>query len=229
MIILHQLVRGSDGGPIYTETDFSRFVVEPWNGVSAALFLLIVIYWITKLKGHWKERWFLSACVGILTIGGIGGTLYHAFRVSQVFLLMDWVPILILCLAGSGYFFYLYQRKWWGPFIWLSGAFLIMGANYTLSRNLASLPEQFSINFGYFLMALTILVPTYLLLNKTHFKAAKWVLYALIAFALALFFRISDGWGLLPMGTHFLWHAFGAFAAHNMLMYLYEVEEIAIA
>jgi len=69
-----------DGGPTYTETHLDRFIVEPWNAASCLSFILIVAYWVVRLRGQYRQYLFLTACLPVLLMGGIGGTLYHALR-----------------------------------------------------------------------------------------------------------------------------------------------------
>jgi hemolysin III len=76
-------------------------------------------------------------------------------------------------------------------------------------------------NVNYSIIGLGVLIPTFLLLIKSKFKHWLYVALALFSFMIALFFRISDQWGLLQMGTHFLWHTFGALAGNFMLLYIY--------
>jgi hemolysin III len=66
-----------------------------------------------------------------------------------------------------------------------------------------------------------VLLPVLGYLIKTRFANGRWVGFALLAFVAALTFRVADGWGWLHMGTHFLWHSFGAIAAFCMFQYLY--------
>ena len=55
----------------------------------------------------------------------------------------------------------------------------------------------------------------------THWKAVKWVRFAVLSFVFALTFRIVDKWEWLSFGTHFLWHTFGAVATFCMFNYIY--------
>ncbi|MEM9984475.1 MAG: hypothetical protein AAF804_05205 [Bacteroidota bacterium] len=217
LYLLLQTLR--DGGQAYTETDLTQLIAEPWNGASATFFLLIVIYWALKLRGKYRQHLFMSICLPILLIGGIGGTVYHAFRWHQLFLVMDWLPIMILCLAASVYFLIKVFDTW-------ASALLIMAAgliSQVLLFQTQILPIQLAINLNYTVMALLILVPTAMLLWKTQFHAARWVGMALGSFVIAITCRALDPMALLPMGTHFLWHVFGALACHAMFQYVYEI------
>lgn len=207
----------TDNGPLYTETDFSKFVVEPWNTATAAL--LIVGYWVfgdRSLRG----RPFLQWAIVILTVGGVGGTLYHAFRTSEVFLVMDWLPILVLCMMACIYFFVKVLPKWWYTIPIMVGLFALQG----LVR--MSLPVHASITIGYAMMGGMILLPLGWYLARTRFANGHYVLLALASFGIALFFRNADLQQppLLSMGTHWLWHLFGSFSCHLLLMFIWRVD-----
>ena len=63
-----------DGGPRYTETPtdpFSPFTpipAEPWNAVTASLFIGLVAVWIWRLRGRYRDFPFLTCCLPILLI-----------------------------------------------------------------------------------------------------------------------------------------------------------------
>ena len=220
-ILLQLRLEDRDGGPIYTETDLSRVLVEPYNAISAAIFLLIVLYWAKMIWGKFKQHGFLSIAIPLLAVGGVGGTIYHAFRVSRIFLVMDWLPIMLLCLGTSLYFFIRIIGKWWMALLIMIFTFFAQG--FLMRSGL--IPIQLAVSINYMVMALIVLLPTYLMLHRTRFKNGKYVLYALFSFIAAITFRILDPQALLPMGTHFLWHVFGALACHNMIHYIFLLNE----
>ena len=80
---------------------------------------------------------------------------------------------------------------------------------------------QLFININYAMMAALVLLPVLAFLISTKWKNGKWVGIALIAFIVALTFRIADKWGWMSTGTHFLWHTFGAIASFCMFNYIY--------
>ena len=110
-----------DGGPPYAETPTdpyaldAPFPAEPWNALTAALFVVVAVLWVLRLRGRHREYPFLSCCLPILLAGGIGGMLYHATRASYAFFLLDVVPISLLGLAGSVFMAVRYWggRGWW--------------------------------------------------------------------------------------------------------------------
>lgn len=216
MILQAQL---PDGGPHYTETDLSQLIAEPWNAVTAFLFLIIVGFWVYQLWGEFKEHKFLTAVLPILAIGGVGGTIYHAFRASSVFLVMDWLPILLITLGGSIYFMIKLLGKWYyGVLVIIAG----VGLEF-LNFNLV--PMRYAINVSYSIMGLLVLSPIIIQLIKTRFFGVQWVGIAFGCFALAILFRTADPEGWLPMGTHFLWHIFGALTCHFMFWYIYKLDK----
>ncbi|UKJ08135.1 hypothetical protein [Solitalea lacus] len=210
-----------DGGPVYTETNLDYFIVEPFNALSCLLFVVMTIYWAIKLKGHYKDFLFLTTCVTFLGIGAIGGLFYHAFRRSHVFLLMDWIPILILCFMAGVYLLYKVTRKRYYTASIMLAALIIMSVIWKFST-VENNHSAININYGF--MAAIVVGPTFshLIINNFY----KWIYpaLALVSFGLGLFFRIADNWVILPMGTHFLWHTFGAIAANFMFIYLYKID-----
>jgi hypothetical protein len=218
-----------DHGPRYTETPQDPYarnapvIAEPWNAVTAALFILIVLFWAWRLRGRYRNYPFLTACMPILLAGGIGGTLYHATRLSVVFFLLDVVPISLLGLAGS---IYMAVRYWGRRSVWYIPA---LGAFYVLIQLLlfqTVLPNHLRINLSYASLAVVVLAPIVLVLIRTHFRHAGWVAAAFISFVIAWFFRLADQeiGSYLPMGSHWLWHTFGAASTALIIEYFYYVE-----
>ncbi|MDT0647418.1 hypothetical protein RM545_12020 [Zunongwangia sp. F260] len=94
----------NDSGPVYQEAIAGMFPVEPFNAFSSVFFLIFAIYFWAKSFPYYKEQKFLALSIHLLKIGFIGGTVYHATRSHEIWLILDWLPILLLCLAVSVYF-----------------------------------------------------------------------------------------------------------------------------
>lgn len=221
-------------GPVYVETDLTRIIVEPWNAASAGLFLAIVAYWAWRLRGRVREHLFIAVCLPLLLVGAVGGTVYHAFRGAAIWLMMDWMPIVILCVSFG---VYLWSRVWrWWPMA-LTGVgalFLALRAAFTV------LPIGLAVNLAYAGMAAYVLVPAGVVLWRTRLRWAGYVVGAALCFAAAISARVVDAWAVeqaragldtagtvltaLPMGTHFLWHVFGALATHLAIAYVYRLD-----
>ncbi|MCE9534737.1 MAG: hypothetical protein K8T89_26980 [Planctomycetes bacterium] len=218
-----------DGGPVYVETpanlsDFPGWAAEPWNTGSACLFVLIALVWAWLLKGRYRQYPFLTMCVPILLTGGIGGVLFHGLRQHRAYFLMDVIPIFLL-----GLFVALWIWIRLGPKIrHLLGVMALLAFLQLVAR--VQLPPQSAINVSYACLAFMVLLPIVLALVRTKFRYAGWIYTAFACFAIALLCRFADTTRppLLPMGTHWLWHVFGACTTVALSMYVYRIEGISL-
>ncbi|MFZ4929391.1 hypothetical protein [Chryseobacterium sp. Mn2064] len=212
-----------DGGMLYKETDMTQLFPEPLNAITAILFLALAIFWTIKMKGNFKKYPFLTYCLILLYVGAIGGSVYHSFRQWPVFIMMDWLPIMLLCLS-AGFYFVAQSTRWYYAVVILLVYLILMFAlrNWILINN----PSLF-INVNYAIMASFVLFSVLSYLIYTKWKAGKWVGFALLSFVLALTCRIIDKLDWLSFGTHFLWHTFGAVATFCMFNYIYLTQNIS--
>lgn len=217
-----------DHGPIYIETllamakDPRPVVMEPWNTGSALLFIFIALCWMRRLHGRKTKDVFLPFAVTLLLVGGIGGTLYHGLRTQRIYLLMDWMPIAILSVTFVVWIVeQLTHRKVLVFLVPVLGFLSLLVLHHVFVRlRLTSLGPS----VGYVFLALYILIPLFLHLRKEKYLGAKYVYGATGAFLVAYLCRSIDRMALLPMGTHFLWHVFGAVATHLLLSYVWFVQ-----
>lgn len=202
----------NDGGPLYSETDTSYFIVEPFNALSSLAYLIPAVYWMRRLKGRYGEYSFFTSCLPFLVLGGIGSTLYHAFRNSPYLLYLDVLPIAVVTLMVSIYFWIKVLPKRWQIVFVLVPFFLI---RYFVHTSLASgrysgseVSVQTIINISYFITGTMIFLPALLLMIRLKFRYATYVVLSCLLFMLGLFFREADTWdySVFPMGTHWLWH-----------------------
>lgn len=223
--------RMADGGPRYTETPADPYgadapiIAEPWNAVTASFFIIIVLYWAWRLRGRFRHYPFLCCCLPILFAGGVGGTLYHALRTSRAYFLLDVIPISALGLAGAIYIaIRLSRTRWWAYMI--GAACLYLGFNGLMFQFIPRNNIQWAVNLSYASLAVLILSPIAVLLIRTRFRYVRWVVAGLISFVIAWFFRLLD-WEIgiyLPMGSHWLWHTFGALSTAFIIEFFYLVE-----
>jgi len=212
----------NDFGPIYSETDLSRFPVEPWNTYSNLIFLFIFLYFLRKTRLDYKRHPLIVFSLPILLLGFIGGTLFHATRSHSIWLIMDFVPIFILTMSASLYFWLLLVKN-------RAIAGVLVLALILIPRSIASLLNfKFSvvISFGYIGLALTIVLPAFIYCLKHAKGMLGYLSAALLFFAVAISFRILDKQMLLPMGTHFLWHLFGGLSAFAMMLVIYKLDKV---
>ena len=209
-----------DHGPIYTESlrGLGHFPVEPWNTYSNSIFLLCILYWGYKTNWNFRNHSLIVCALLGLGIGLIGGTTYHATRSNFIFLAMDFVPIILLGLATSVYFWNkVYNR--------LAYAFLTVIVLLFLPRMFTAYlkPAFLQIGFGYGLLGLNIILPIFLTVRRRRRESLA-LLGAVISFATALVFRQFDNGinpSLFPMGTHFLWHIFGGVSVFFIFQIVY--------
>lgn len=208
----------NDSGPIYKETLEGRFPVEPFNTLSNLLFLAIVLYFSVKVYKNAKQQAFLAYALPILFIGFVGGTVYHATRSHEVWLLMDWVPIVVLCLSASIYFTFKDGENSLQKYGLL--AFVLV---FLFGVRFIDWPYKLGTSIGYISTAIGLLLPMCIYLVKTKFIFGQYIFFALLSFSSAITFRILDKRAdLFDMGTHWLWHSFGAISVFFLMMFIYK-------
>ncbi len=103
----------TDGGPWYAETHITdAIIVEPWNAFSSLAIAFPAFYFLWKIRKNPKQYGFLLAAIPFLMLNGIGSTLFHGFRTSRFFLIMDFLPALIVTLMITVYFWSKVLPKW---------------------------------------------------------------------------------------------------------------------
>jgi hypothetical protein len=215
-----------DGGPIYVETPKDLpltsgqwRVAEPWNALSAALFALLAVSWLRKLRRDRLPSSFLTACMALLLVGGVGGTLYHGTRASKWFFLMDVGPIFILVAMAS---LWLWRRAARTLVVWVVLA--VLGVAQT--GVYLFLPANDAVNTSYILLAAMLFIPLWWNLRIDGNHGIHWVILAFGSFFVAFMFRVADAWGpepFMPMGTHWLWHVFGCVSCGSLIKYLHSL------
>lgn len=222
------LVRGPDGGPIYTETDLDRFIAEPFNAGSNLLFLVIVVYWALRIRREPSR--FVAGALPVLFVGFVGGTVYHATRSHPVWLAMDWLPIFALCVAAS----VRYVRRLGAS---RRSLLLVYGAPFAVIGLLgAVLPDELRPlvlpAVGYTTLASWVAGPLFLYVRAHPTLDRGPLVAAVAAFLVAISLRSLDRvapWPLEATGTHFLWHAFGALSAHFVIGFVHADDQTSRA
>jgi len=226
---LEHMNKINDFGPIYTETDLSSFPVEPFNTFSNLFFLVVVVYWFLQIKNtNMPERLskYLKFSLPVLFVGYVGGTVYHATRSHDIWLLLDFLPILILVLITS----YFCWRRLKMSFPVVIGCLIgLVGLPRLYVYSFAESAEV-NISFSYLILSLAVTLPIFIYEFKTGRKTLGAFLLALGTVMVALGFRVLDSSDFIvsnfPMGTHFLWHSFGALGCHFLISYLRKSEHV---
>lgn len=216
-----QLKFPNDSGPIYQETIEGRIPVEPFNTYSNLIFIVILVYFWMKIRKNPKQHPFFLFAIPVIFISWVGGTVYHGTRSHQFWLVLDWLPIMLVCLGGIVYFITKIKKKWWERLLFFLGLMLL-----SFLPRLIILPNEYRISFGYAVTAITVLTPFIWYAYNTGWKNVQLILMAIFIFGLAVTFRTLDNITvLLPMGTHWLWHTFGGVAVFFLLLYIYKDKE----
>lgn len=218
-----------DGGPIYVETNNymnsndKGLIWEPFNAGSALIFAVVAIFWLIKIRGK-EEALFFQVCMVVLLIGGLGGTLYHALRSSPWFLMMDVMPILILFVLSVGWIIARLNVKRCLAWLLAIGGFIGTLAFYALLRFLDL--TVLGPSMGYLMIGVYILVPYTIYALRTQKESIIYLICAVLLFLTAYIARSIDLIVDIPMGTHFLWHTFGAMATASLTNYLWRTRLI---
>ena len=171
-----------DGAGLYAETRIDAWLKEPWNAFSSLTFWLPVFYWLYKLRGRYREHIFLTACMPLLFIGGLGSALFHAFRASSFLLLLDVLPILLLFVGMTFYFWQKILPAWW-QLVLLVGVYIGLSVIISTYAN-----PPASTNLSYLLRGVALFLPAVLLLKRIHYKGSFLLASTITLFILALVF-----------------------------------------
>ena len=215
----------NDPGPIYAETQMGRFPVEPWNTVSNFIFLAIILYYVIRLRSELKHYPVLVFSLLLLTVGFVGGSLYHSTRSHVLWFALDWVTILVLALIAGLYFWQQLFSNWTKT---LRAVCLFLGLA-KLIELAPGMPKDMKVSASYCILALSILLPALLHCLRVNRSDYFNLVCFLVAFAMAVFCRQMDMSvvnALLPLESHFLWHLFGGTSTFFLFHYIYCSEKL---
>jgi len=217
-----------DGGPVYTETlhNWDTYeagnwhVIEWCNAITALAFVVIVVVWLVRLRGQYRAHPFVLTGMAILLVGGIGGTIYHAFRKWPFFLAMDVVPIALLCAIASIYLWVRLRPRWYYVAAAILAVVAVNGGDYFVRTH-----RHLAIIINYLSLTALIVVPLIIVLVRTRFRHSNWIKLGVVCFGFAILFRFLDPiLRQLPTGTHFIWHLGGAATTYCLTEYFYRIE-----
>ena len=221
----------TDFGPMYHEFQADAFIKEPWNAYSSIFFLVPVLFWAIKLWGHYRENWIIVIILPLLLLNGIGSTFYHAFRTSNVFLVMDFAPAMLMSfIIGTYLWTKVFGRWYWSLLIIIATLFISRSLSGTFARSLGIS----RINLSYIINGTAFLLPAIIILFKSHFYRWGYVIISIFLLTGAIIFRGLDYPTpnpfpkMLPQGTHFLWHIFSALAVFSLGYYFYFIKDLSL-
>lgn len=199
---------------MYCERGVSNaFLAEPINAFSNAAFPIAGYLGHRLLKEKKINSKEIGALPWMLSLVGVGSFMYHTARNSTT-LLFDALPI---------YFFILYAL-----FLTLNELFknrvrsiLILTGFIGLEVLLSAyVPREFmNGSIRHITAVVFILLLGWLAVRKYGTTVIKPFAGVIGLYAFAIFFRSIDAWicTWIPIGTHFLWHIFAAFAGYQAI------------
>ena len=222
--LIHRKQQIFDQGPMYNEFVHDALIHEPWNAYSSLCFFIPVIFWLIYLRGKYRTYGIITALLPLLFLNGLGSTLFHAFRASNWFLLLDWLPAALMTLILSIYFWHRITHKVWKAIGVVLGFYVLA---FTMVKVLSQQTGLSGPSIGYFFTGAAFLVPVIIDLKRNQWKHAGLYLLSLLFLVLALLFRILDyptpnPFAWLPQGTHFLWHVTSSLAVFTLGFYIYK-------
>jgi hypothetical protein len=222
--LIHRKQQIFDQGPMYNEFVHDALIHEPWNAYSSLCFFIPVIFWLIYLRGKYRTYGIITALLPLLFLNGLGSTLFHAFRASNWFLLLDWLPAALMTLILSIYFWHRITHKVWKAIGVVLGFYTLA---FTMVKVLSQQTGLSGPSIGYFFTGAAFLVPVIIDLKRNQWKHAGLYLLSLLFLVLALLFRILDyptpnPFAWLPQGTHFLWHVTSSLAVFTLGFYIYK-------
>lgn len=224
--------RPLDTGPIYFETlhPFHPWLIEPGNTLSNAAFLVLLIYWAPDARGRGPFARYLRVGVPMLAVGWLGGTLYHGWRSSELWHMLDYFPILFLVGWTAAWFWRLHLTAPDQPALGARRSMLFGFAAPGLAVPLFFADPRQSVFLGsltYFVLAVAMMTPVALLARRRPDRSLRWFLLCLGFLFSAIFLRGAEETVAtrFAVGTHFLWHILGAAACHFMILHLRSTTE----
>jgi len=202
----------------YCERIDGSFWAEPLNAVTNAGFLIAALasFWLWRRQGGRDAITFVL--IGLVFAIALGSFLYHTIP-NRWTLLADVLPIQ---LFAFGYFAVALHR-FFGLAGWMAaaGTLAFFGLALGLSAaGRAMLPPVLVGSAGYaaFLLGLAG-VALAMSRDTASSRQRRLVALAGLAFAVSLTMRSIDGalCGVLPLGTHWLWHLLNALVLYLLL------------
>jgi len=206
-------------GPLYCETGHPwLFMAEPVNTITNAFIIIAAIFALRDIKRARVDVPIdLAILLFLLFATGIGSFFWHGFR-TRVALAFDALPGLMFLFVFAG----LWMRVLWGGLVGLLGAIALLAASILslyLGRVYLSghgLPPAIFLVPAYTTVAVVGIVLATVTTHRFGRGPAQLGAVALAAAITAAVCRSIDLMmcGIIPFGTHFIWHILLSLAAY---------------
>ena len=207
---------------LYCERLGPEFWAEPLNAVSNASFVAAAIAGFVLWRRAGGQDRPALALIAVALAVGIGSFLFHTFaeRWSRY---ADVIPIAVFIYA----YFLLAMGRYVGLRFWaaagITAAFAAANVLFSPALRAAIGPDalgRLNGSEGYFPAAIALaVIGAYLSASPATRAPGRALLLGAAVFVLSLAFRTLDNavCGLLPIGTHFVWHLLNGFLLFVLL------------
>lgn len=201
---------------IYCERLDPHFWSEPLNAISNAAFIIAAMVCLMKARQLGRTDALTMLLVAILFAIGVGSFLFHTVATRWAGL-ADTLPIVLFILVYLYAATSRYLRASW--FMAALAPIGFIGFAILFARTWNDYLPSLNGSQGYFPVLIALVFYGVILARRGH-PAATGLIAAAALFSLSLTFRSVDqaACGVLPFGTHFLWHIFNGILLGVVLM-----------
>jgi hypothetical protein len=207
-------------GPLYCETGHPwLFMAEPVNTITNAFIIIAAIFALRDIRRTRRDLPIdLAILLFLLFATGVGSFFWHGFR-TRVALAFDALPGLAFLFVFAG----LWMRTLWGGLAGLLGALGLLGASvlslYVGRLYLSGLPGMPPAIFlvpAYATVAFAGIILATVTAHRYGGETARLGAIALASAITAAVCRSIDllMCGIVPFGTHFIWHILLSLSAY---------------
>jgi hypothetical protein len=207
-------------GPLYCETGHPwLFMAEPVNTITNAFIIIAAIFALRDIRRTRTDLPIdLAILLFLLFATGVGSFFWHGLR-TRVALAFDALPGLLFLFVFAG----LWMRTLWGGVVGLLGAIALLAASilslYLGRLYLSGLPGTPPAVFlvpAYLTVALAGIVLATVTAHRYGAGTARLGAIALASAITAAVCRSIDllMCGIIPFGTHFIWHILLSLSAY---------------
>lgn len=201
---------------IYCERLDPHFWSEPLNAISNAAFIIAAMFCLMKARQLGRTDALTVLLIVILFAIGVGSFLFHTVATRWAGL-ADTLPIVLFILVYLYAATSRYLRAQW--FMAALAPIGFIGFAILFARMWGAYLPSLNGSQGYFPVLIALIFYGVILARRGH-PAATGLIAAAALFSLSLTFRSVDqaACGVLPFGTHFLWHIFNGILLGVVLM-----------
>lgn len=216
------IILGRDGVALNAETNYNSFPVEPLNAVSNLVFLIIIYYWIKKVRFDFARYPLIVPIIPVIFVGCIAGIIHHLFRTDKIWNTVTMLAILYSVMMLCIYLWYRITGKW----MYAAAFTMITPVLLWITTLSADVLNKLTVSVIFAAFSIAVVVPAMILCIKMRLKYLNLIALSSFLFFIGILCRIGDmRWSeIIPRGTHFLWHLLGSLSVFIILRFVYLVD-----